>query len=281
MQKYFLLGFVFVFSLYTPVAGQTAAPTPRISVPDINGRAISLVKPAFPETAVAAQADGADVNLKVVVNENGDVVSAQCSLNCHPMLKDAAELAAATSKFRPLINKDGQAVPYEGILHYTFVVDRIDWFRFGTSFESIRQFDNISLGPAAQILSKKFADEKARLLALDTKGTALETRWKVMSEVEASLKEKLKDGDLWRFEIGMGLRLVTFWTMAGERTNRTDLQAAIDKLPKIVAAAPADIPATTIEALIAVSKYRVPADLPERELRQAISNMTRGIRIEQ
>lgn len=257
--------------------GQTSVPQTRIRVPDINARAINLVKPAFPETAVAA--DGAGLTLLVVVDENGDVVSAQCSIECHPMLKDAAELAAATSKFRPLIDREGRAVRYEGFLHYAFVIDRVDWFRFGTSFESVRQFDNISLGPAAQLLAARFADEKARLVALDEKGTELETRWKVMREVEGSLKEKLKGGDLWRFEIGMALRLVTFWTMAGERTNRVDLQTAIDVLPKLIAKAPDDIPKETLDILNNLAKYRVPADLPERDLRQAISTMTRGIRI--
>jgi len=195
------------------------------------------------------------------------------------MLKDAAELAASTSKFKPLI-KDGQAVKYDGILLYSFVVDRIDWFRFGTSLESVRQFDNITAGPAAQILSTKFAQEKTQLLSLDAKGVDLETRWKVIREVEGSLKEKLTGGDLWRFEIAMALRRVTFWTMAGERTDRAQLQTAIDNLPKFIAGAPEGVSERTIEALTAVSKYRVPAELPERELRQAISNMTRSIRIE-
>jgi len=279
MQKGLLYSFIVTVLLHTAVTGQNPASTPRISVPDINGMAISLVKPAFPETAVAAQADGSAVSLFVAVDENGNVISAKCSLNCHPMLKDAAELAASTSKFKPLI-KDGQAVKYDGILLYSFVVDRIDWFRFGTSLESVRQFDNITAGPAAQILSTKFAQEKTQLLSLDAQGVDLETRWKVIREVEGLLKEKLTGGDLWRFEIAMALRRVTFWTMAGERTDRAELQTAIDNLPKFIAGAPEGVSERTIEALTAVSKYRVPAELPERELRQAISNMTRSIRIE-
>lgn len=278
MRKSLLCLIGFVFFLSAAALGQTPGSAPRISVPDINGRAISLVKPEFPETAVAAQADGEGVSLQVVVDENGNVISARCSLNCHAMLKDAAELAAAMSKFRPLI-KDGQPVKYEGILLYTFVVNRVDWFRFGTSLESTRQFDNISLDPVAQILSTRFGDEKAKLLSLDEKGVDLETRWKGIREVEASLNEKLKDGDLWRFKIGMALRRVSFWTMAGERTDRAELQKAIDELPKYIKGAPADIGDQTIEALTAVSNYRVSAELPERELRQAISNLTRVIRI--
>lgn len=278
MQKFLLYSIGFAFFLSTAAAGQTSGPTARISVPDINGRAISLVKPEFPETAVAAQADGEGVSLKVVVDENGNVISAQCSLNCHPMLKDAAELAAATSKFKPLI-KDGQPVKYEGILLYTFVVNRVDWFRFGTALESTRQFDNISLGPVAQILSARFGDEKMKLLSLDVAGVDYEARQKGIREVEASLKEKLKDDDLWRFEIGMALRRITFWTMAGERTDRAELQRAIDDLSKYITMAPTGVDEQTIEALTTISKYRVTTELAERELRQAIYNLTRNIRI--
>jgi hypothetical protein len=260
------------------ISAQT--PTPLPIAPDLNVRATALVKPDFPQTATAAAADGQAVNVLVVVDEAGNVISAKCSADCHPMLKDAAEIAAATSKFRPLLDKNGQAIKYQGTLLYTFVVDRVDWYRFGTAFESVRQFDNISVTPLAQILATRYADERSRLLALDTKGTELETRWKVMREVESSLKTKLKKGELWRFEIGMALRLVTFWTTAAEQTNRNELRAAIERLQDIIAAAPSDIPTTTIEALTKVSKYQVPDELPERELRQAIISMTRGIRIQ-
>jgi hypothetical protein len=258
------------------VNGQTPLPASLPMVPDINVRAITLVQPAFPESALAAGADGAMVAIRVVVDERGDVISAKCAADCHPMLKDAAELAAASSKFTPLV-RNGQAVKYQGYLQYNFVVDRIDWFRFGSGLESVREFDNIAVGPVARQLSAKFADERDRLIALDARGVELETRWKVIREVEASLSEKLKNDDRWRFRIGLALRRVTFWTQAGEKTDRALLQNAIDELPKYIAGAPEDIPEKTIEMLTAVSKYHVPPDLPERDLRQEISNMTRAI----
>ena len=277
MRKSFISTLTSVFFLSICVSAQTNTPLPRVA--DINGMAITLIKPSFPVDAAVGQADGSGVSLFVTVDESGNVISAKCSLTCHSTLKDAAELAASTSRFKPLII-DGKAVKYEGILLYTFVVDRVDWYRFGTAFESVRQFDNISVGPMAQILSAKFTDERLRLLELDAKGVELETRWKVMREVEGKLKAKLKEGDLWRFEIGMALRLVTFWTMAGERTNRADLQSALDNLQRFITSSPVDIPGSTIDALKAVAKYRIVADLSERELRQAINDMTRNIRIE-
>ncbi len=279
MRKLYLCSICLSFFLRISVDGQTNAPASRIVVPDLHLMATSLVKPVFSETAVAAGADGSGLVLRVIVDESGNVESAKCSMSCHPMLRDAAEFAAATSKFRPLI-KDGRPVKYEGSLNYSFVVERVDWYRFGTFLESARQFDNISVGPAAEILSSRFASEKAQLIALDAKGVDLETRWRVMREVETSLRDKIKCGDLWRFNLAMALRRITFWTMAGERIVRADLQKAIDQLPQYVAGAPEEIPNEMIDALLAVSKYRVPAELPERELRQAISNMTRNIRIE-
>lgn len=270
---------VIVSLMLAAVAFGQAEPARYPMVPDINAMAVSLVKPAFPETAVAVGADGEGVNLRVVVDENGNVILAKCSVNCHPMLREAAELAASLSKFRPL-TKDGVATKYEGSLHYSFVIERVDWARFGTFLESARQFDNISVGPASQILSGAFADEKKRLAALDEKGTTLETRWRVMREVENSLKSKLKGRDLWRFETSMALRRITFWTMAGEMTDRPALQKAIDEIPRHIAAAPEGVSAELLRQLGEVAKYRVPAELPERDLRQAIRTMAGSIRID-
>lgn len=265
------------FAYLTVAVAQPPAAERPFDVPDINGMAVSLVKPAFPETAVAADADGDSVSLRVVVDENGQVVSATCSLSCHAMLKDAAELAALQSKFKPLI-KDGRPVRYQGILLYTFVVNRVDWFRFGTAIESTRQFDNISLGPVAQILSTDYSKEKASLLTLDVKGGAdYDTRQKVIAEVIGSVKSKLKGIDLWRFELGLALRRITFWPQAGGPVDRAELQKAIEGLAAVITSAPEGISDQLLKELAAVSKYRIPPDISERDLRQAVANMSRTL----
>ncbi len=277
MRKFLFLLLLPAFAFCADGFAQIPENEPEAAVPDINGRAVTLVKPAFPETAVAADADGLAVVLRVVVNEIGNVISATCLLPCHSMLKDAAELAAMQSKFTPL-TIDGRAVKYHGSLHYTFVVNRVDWFRFGTSIESTRQFDNISLGPVAQILSAEFSKEKARLLTLDAYGGAdYDTRQKVIAEAVASFKSKLKGIDLWRFDLGMALRRVTFWPQAGGPIERAELQKAIDNLATVAASSPEGVSEQLIKELIAISKYRVPTDISERDLRQAISNMSRNI----
>lgn len=274
MRKFLTYPLIALLVSAFSIAAQSTASERPIDVPDINGMAVTLVKPAFPETAVAADADGEAVTLKVVVDENGNVVTAACSTTCHAMLKDAAELAALQSKFKPLI-KDGRAVRYQGILIYTFVVNRVNWFRFATALESTRQFDNLSLGPVAQILPPDRQDEKTKLISLDAEGVTFETRQKVIAEVANSVRSKLTGRDLWHYDLAMALRRITFWTQAAEATDRGQLQKAIAALASNASAAPEDAPAELISDLTVISKYRIPDAIAERDLRRAIMELTR------
>jgi hypothetical protein len=224
---------------------------------------------------VATGADGLATVLKVIVDENGNVVSAVCSLDCHPMLKDAAEQAARTSTFHPLI-KDGKAVRYSGTLHYSYVVSRVDWTRFGTALESTRVFDNISLGPVARILSADHAAEKEKLLSLDAEGVTYDTRQKVIREVENSVRAKLKGGELWRFELGMGLRRVTFWAHTG-RLDRAAMQKAMGELAALVASAPENSSKGLIAALTEMSRYQITETIPNEDLQKAVNEMSMKI----
>ena len=277
MRKFPFVLLLLTLAFSAAAIAQSPAPERPLDVPDINGLAVSLVKPAFPETAVAVDADGSTVSLRVIVDETGNVISATCSTTCHSMLKDAAELAALQSKFKPQ-TRDGRPVRYQGILLYTFVVNRVDWFRFGTAIESARQFDNISLGPVAQILSAEFSKEKASLKALDANGGAdYDTRQKVIAEIVGTFKSKLNGLDLWRFELGMSLRRVSFWPQAGGQIDRAELQEAIEALGKNIFSAPEGVSDSLIKELTAISKYRVTPDISERDLRKAIADMSRNV----
>ena len=277
MRRLLLFPFVLLAAASIGTFAQSVEQHLPVDVPDINKLAITLVKPAFPETATAADADGETVSVRVVVNEVGTPVSAVCSLTCHPMLKDAAESAAIQSKFKPFL-VDGKPVAYRGQLLFTFVVARVNWFRFATALESTRQFDNISLGPVAQILTAEFAAEKEQLKSLDANGgVAFEPRQKGISEVTASLRSKLKGADLWWFELGLALRRVTFWPQAGERIDRAELEKAIAALPARIASPPEGVSEPLLAELTKMSKYQIPENISERELRDAITNMYRGM----
>lgn len=83
----------------------------------LNGKASNLVAPAYPTAAKALNAGGA-VNIQVVIDENGDVVSAE-AVSGHPLLRQSAEKAALASKFNPTF-LNGQAVRIKGIIVYNF-----------------------------------------------------------------------------------------------------------------------------------------------------------------
>jgi len=97
------------------------APTPRtapISGGVLNGKAISLPKPAYPPIARAAHASGTVV-VQVLIDENGSVVSAH-AVSGHPLLQAVAVSAARQARFSPT-KLSGQPVKVTGVIQYNFV----------------------------------------------------------------------------------------------------------------------------------------------------------------
>ena len=94
------------------------APPKIVSGGVLNGRAISLPKPAYPAAARAVRASGA-VQVQVVIDEEGRVVSASAA-GGHPLLQAAAVAAARQARFSPTM-LSGQPVKVSGIITYNFV----------------------------------------------------------------------------------------------------------------------------------------------------------------
>lgn len=84
----------------------------------LNGKALSLPTPNYPQAAKAVRASGA-VNVQVLVDENGNVTRAR-AVSGHPLLKNSAERAARGAKFRPTM-LSGQPVKVTGVIVYNFV----------------------------------------------------------------------------------------------------------------------------------------------------------------
>jgi TonB family protein len=84
----------------------------------INGKATSLPKPVYPEAAKAVYAGGS-VIVRVVIDENGDVISA-AAVSGHPLLRSPSVEAARVAKFVPTM-LSGQPVRVAGILTYNFI----------------------------------------------------------------------------------------------------------------------------------------------------------------
>lgn len=83
----------------------------------LNGKAVSLPKPAYPQIAKSANVSGS-VAVQVTVDERGRVISAQ-PISGHPLLKAAAANAASQSKFSPTM-LSGQPVRVTGTIVYNF-----------------------------------------------------------------------------------------------------------------------------------------------------------------
>jgi len=101
-----------------PPAATPTPPRAPISGGVLNGKAISLPKPAYPPIARAAHASGTVV-VQVLIDENGNVVSAK-ALSGHPLLQAVSVNAARQARFSPT-KLSGQPVKVTGVIQYNFV----------------------------------------------------------------------------------------------------------------------------------------------------------------
>jgi len=98
-----------------PTPPRSGAP---ISGGVLNGKAISLPRPAYPAVARAARASGT-VTVQVTIDESGKVISAR-AVGGHPLLQQAAVQAAYGARFSPT-QLSGQPVKVTGVITYNFV----------------------------------------------------------------------------------------------------------------------------------------------------------------
>ena len=91
----------------------------QISGGVLNGKARSLPKPEYPETAKTAGVSGA-VSVKILLDEEGKVISVEAVAG-HPLLRAAAVDAARLAEFAPT-RLSGQPVKVSGILTYNFIL---------------------------------------------------------------------------------------------------------------------------------------------------------------
>jgi TonB family protein len=83
----------------------------------LNGSALSLPKPAYPQPAVVLNLQGS-VRVQVTIDETGRVISAKAA-DGHPFFRQAAENAARNAKFNPTYLNDN-AVKVTGVIVYNF-----------------------------------------------------------------------------------------------------------------------------------------------------------------
>lgn len=101
-----------------PPPPKPTPPRAPISGGVLNGKAISLPKPAYPPIARQAHASGTVV-VQVTIDENGHVISAT-PVSGHPLLRAVAAAAARGARFSPT-KLSGQPVKVTGVITYNFV----------------------------------------------------------------------------------------------------------------------------------------------------------------
>jgi TonB family protein len=84
----------------------------------LNGKAITLPPPGYPEIARASKASG-NVTVQITIDEQGNVISAN-AVSGHPLLQGAAVAAARQARFTPTYLQ-GEPVKVTGQIMYTFV----------------------------------------------------------------------------------------------------------------------------------------------------------------
>lgn len=99
-----------------PVTGRVSPKMASMGV--LNGRAISMPKPAYPAEARAVRAGGT-VSVQVLIDEEGTVKRAG-ALSGAPELQYAARDAACGAKFSPTKLKD-DPIKVSGVITYNFV----------------------------------------------------------------------------------------------------------------------------------------------------------------
>src|SRR6266436_8604481 len=101
-----------------PPEPKPTPPRAPISGGVLNGKAISLPKPAYPPIAKQAHASGTVV-VQVTIDENGGVMAAH-AVSGHPLLQAVCVAAARQARFSPT-KLSGQPVKVTGVITYNFV----------------------------------------------------------------------------------------------------------------------------------------------------------------
>jgi TonB family protein len=85
----------------------------------VNGKAINLPKPEYPQIAKAIRAAG-EVQIQVVIDKKGNVVEAK-AVSGHPFLRSESIKAALKSTFEP-VKLSGKPVKITGVIVYKFLL---------------------------------------------------------------------------------------------------------------------------------------------------------------
>jgi Gram-negative bacterial TonB protein C-terminal len=166
----------------------------------LNGKALSLVRPEFSQSAKSVGARGT-VSVQVLIDENGDVTEAK-ALRGNPLFIANSIKAAKLSKFQPFVLENGNVLRVSGVIIYNYTLDRLNWLEIGYSFSSPNYLFSDKL---EDFLPTDFTETKqlmtqSRSLSFDEQAEVHQT---VSSLIEGKLSSNNKN--LWLFSLGKEL----------------------------------------------------------------------------
>ena len=219
MKIFALLGFGFIFFAVNTEAQskkhkkavsksseiKTSKKIPRtVSFGVINHKAADLVKPEYPKSAIAANVYG-QVSVQVLIDENGNVISAKVSSG-HPLLRSVSVKAALESKFET-VTLSGEPVRVNGIIIYKFMPREWNWLEIGFALINSRS-SYYSLISLSENLPVGFEEEN-QLLRQSSKLSENQDKYTdvIITSISGKLIENGKSN--WLFSVGLVLGQMT------------------------------------------------------------------------
>jgi protein TonB len=97
---------------------ETGVVPQSVEVGELNGYAVELIAPIYPEIAKKANIQG-QVTVQIMLGREGNVISVK-AVSGHMFLRPSCENAAYKSKFKPVYSNN-ETVRATGFLSYNFV----------------------------------------------------------------------------------------------------------------------------------------------------------------
>lgn len=193
-----------------------------ISAGVLNGKAIVLPKPIYPQVARAVGARGT-VSVSILIDPRGCVNEARTNFG-HPLLISAALDAALRTQFSPTTLSDNP-VWVNGIITYNFVGDDQNWLEIGFHIERWHDFSG---------LPTEFQSKRDLLVAIRQNGidTRAITREQVYSQIDELLAQEPKKQ--WLYRVGRLFGRIDnneFRSAIGTKTRSAELTKLIEKAP--------------------------------------------------
>lgn len=267
-----LLFFCFLAGFGQLVSAQEKPTSDAPSTPKglVAGKAISLAKPVYPPEARARRI-GAQVRVRITVDESGNVISAKAETG-DPLFHKFAEEAALKSKLSPT-TLDGVPIKVKATLTFNFVRPP-DWESIGSTLAAIEMgIPGVSYGNRiADFLGEELQEEANEydLLTKDetTDGKAIRAT-KLINSIRGKL-EGLQPIDDWFFRLGLTKsRLAAFST----KTNgEADFQSHLTELTDLYNSIPPGIPTERTDALYKSIQISLKSPLTKED-RKTIVNL--------